>query len=253
MARHLARRAGLAIDNAVLYREAQRAIEARDRVLAFVSHDLKNPLQAMMTAVTLLERGTEGSARARHLTVLRRAGGRMDRLIRDLLDLSSLEAGRFTLSPRPVDPAALVTDLLDQQAPIAEEAGVTLGAEVPPDAPAIAADRDRIAQVLSNLIANALAFTPRGGAVTVRCLPAGDALRLEVVDTGAGIAPSARPHVFDAFWRSADSHQGTGLGLAICRGIVEAHGGVIGFDSEPGRGTAFHFTVPLASGSAPRP
>jgi signal transduction histidine kinase len=251
MARHLARRAGLAIDSAGLYQEAQRALRARDRVLAFVSHDLKNPLQAMMMATTLLERGADEEATRRHLAVLRGAGKRMDLLVRDLLDLSSLEAGRFKLAVRPLDPAALLIELLGQQAPLADHGGVALASDVSLPVPTIVADRDRIMQVLSNLIGNALAFTPRGGAITVRCRAAGDALRFEVADTGTGIAPCDRAHVFDAFWRSPDSHEGTGLGLAIARGIVEAHGGAIGFESEPGRGTTFHFTVPLAPPTPP--
>jgi signal transduction histidine kinase len=220
-------------------------------VLSFVSHDLKNPLNAMMMATTMLERESDSEARTRHLSVMRRAGARMDRLVRDLLDLSSLEAGRLGLRQRPVDPATLVADALAQQAPLAENAGVALASDVPADAPWIAADRDRMQQVLSNLIGNALAFTPRGGSVTVRCRSEAGTLRLEVADTGKGIAPGERRFVFDAFWRSQDSHQGTGLGLAIARGIVEAHGGTIGFRSEPGRGTTFHFTVPLADPDAP--
>jgi signal transduction histidine kinase len=246
MARHLARRAGLAIDNAGLYQEAQRAVRSRYRVLAFVSHDLKNPLQAMMMAATMLERGAEGEARSRHLAVVRRAGARMDRLIHDLLDLSSLEAGRFTLARAPVDAAGLLAEVVAQQAVLADQAGITLSAEPTPGAARVSADRDRVLQVLSNLVSNALAFTPRGGRITLRARPADGTLRFEVGDTGKGIALADQRFVFDAFWRSADSHQGTGLGLAIARGIVEAHGGAIGLESEPGRGTTFHFTVPLA-------
>ena len=246
MARHLARRAGLAVDNARLYQEAQRAVQARDRVLAFVSHDLKNPLQAVMMATTMLERGAAGEARDRHLAVVRRAGARMDRLIHDLLDLSSLEAGRFTLTRAPVDAAALLAEVAAQHATLADHLGVALAAEPPEGAPRIAADRDRIQQVLSNLVANALAFTPRDGRITLRALPAPGAVRFEVEDTGKGIAPAEQGLVFDAFWRSEDSPNGTGLGLAIARGIVEAHGGAIGVRSEPGRGTTFYFTVPLA-------
>jgi signal transduction histidine kinase len=246
MARHLARRAGLAIDNARLYDEAQRAVHARKRVLSFVSHDLKNPLQAMMMAAAMLERGGDAEATRRHLAVLKRNGGRMDRLIRDLLDLSSLEAGRFTLAVQPFDAAALVADLVATQAPLAEHAGVALASEVAPDAGTAAGDRDRLLQVLANLVGNALAFTPRGGSVVVRCRREGAALRFEVQDSGKGIPAADQPRVFDAFWRSGESRQGTGLGLAIARGIVEAHGGTIALASEPGRGTTFFFTLPAA-------
>ncbi len=246
MARHLARRAGLAIDNARLYREAQRAVAARDRVLAFVSHDLKNPLQAIAMAATMLERSADPATIERHVAVVRRARARMERLIRDLLDLSSLEAGRLRLDAQPLDAAALVAEVVAMQAPMTDHAGVRLVADAPPDAGELVADRDRVVQVFSNLVANAIAFTPRDGTITVRCRAAGDAVRFEVADTGKGIAPSDQPFVFDAFWRSSDSRQGTGLGLAIARGVVEAHGGTIGVASEPGRGTTFSFTMPRA-------
>lgn len=252
MARHLARRAGLAVDNARLYSEAQRAVKARDRLLAFVSHDLKNPLHAMMMATTLLERGDPGNA-PRHLAVLRRAGGRMERLIRDLLDLSTLEAGRFRLSVGPVEVEPLLADVVAQQAPLAEAAGVSLVTELAAGLTPVAADRDRVVQVLSNLVANALVFTPRGGTVALRARADDGALRLEVADTGRGIPAPDQRRVFDAFWRSDDSPQGTGLGLAICRAIVEAHGGSIGVTSAPGGGATFHFTLPCSAREGPRP
>jgi signal transduction histidine kinase len=171
----------------------------------------------------------------------------MDRLVRDLLDLSSLEAGRLRLAPHPIDPASLVADVVAMQAPLADAAGVALVADAAPGVPDAVLDRDRIVQVFSNLVGNALAFTPAGGTVTVRCRPDADGLRFEVEDTGRGIAEADQPHVFDAFWRSPESRGGTGLGLAISRGLVEAHGGKIGFTSAPGRGTTFFFTVPRAA------
>jgi PAS domain S-box-containing protein len=247
MAEHLARRAGLAIDNALLYRQAQEAVRAREEVLAFVSHDLKNPLSAVRMSAVLLERAGVDRAQGRYVSTIRRSAERMDRLIHDLLDLSSLEAGRFRVERRPVDAPSLLADAAAFAQPLGVEKGVRVEVEVEPGTPPALADRDRVLQVLSNLVGNAIAFTPAGGRVTLRCSGRAGAVLFAVADTGQGIAEADRPRVFDRFWKSHDSRQGSGLGLAIARGIVEAHGGRIWFESRPGGGTIFHFELAAAS------
>ncbi len=249
MAAHLARRAGLAIDNALLYSEAQRAAQAREEVLAIVSHDLKNPLGAVLMSAVLLQRGPPDPQRLqKHAASIHRNAQRMERLIHDLLDLSALDAGKFRVEPAPQEVAPLLADALSLLAPLAAEKGVRLEAR-PPSAGAIRCDRERMLQVLSNLLGNALAFTPAGGRIEVRCEPGGggDAV-FSVADTGVGIPEEDQPHVFDRYWRSMASRRGSGLGLAIAKGIVEAHGGRIWFESRPGEGTTFHFTLPRAGG-----
>jgi signal transduction histidine kinase len=255
MAEDLARRAGLAVDNARLYREAREAVRARDEVLAFVSHDLKNPLSAVLMSATLLEREPSGEPRtARHVAAIRRSAERMDRLIHDLLDVSSMEAGRFRVEPRAWGPGEILAEAVALAGPLAAEKGVSVEVEADPAAPPVLADRHRVLQVLSNLLGNAVAFTPSGGRVRAACrrVELGETgeihgrVMFTVSDTGPGIPWEDQPHVFDRFWRSAKSREGSGLGLAIARGIVEAHGGQISVDSRPGDGTTFTFDLRVA-------
>lgn len=252
MAVHLARRAGFAVDNARLYREAQRAAASRDEVLAIVSHDLKNPLASVAMSATLLQRAPDDRERvARYAETIRRSSARMDRLIRDLLDLSSIEAGRFAVERGPLGVRELLSEASALLHPLAVERSIDLEVEAPEDEVRLFGDRERILQVLSNLVGNALAFTPAGGRVGVRCLPARHgAAVFAVTDTGPGIPEADQPHVFGRFWKSRTSRRGTGLGLSISKGIVEAHGGRIWLESAPGRGATFLFTIPLAPGTA---
>jgi signal transduction histidine kinase len=260
MAVELGRRAGLAVDNARAWDEAQRAIRARDEVLAVVSHDLKNPLEAVLLSASLLLRSPESPRVRRYAEALQRSAARMDRLIRELLDLSRMDAGRFQVDPRPERLEEVVEEALMVLAPLAAEKEIRLSAEGGPLGAEVPCDRERVAQVLSNLVGNALSFAPRGAAVAVRlALREGEA-EVAVVDEGPGIAPDDLPHVFDRYWKSR-SRRGTGLGLAIARGIVDAHGGRIWVESRIGEGSTFTFTLPLAppapgggsAAAAPRP
>ncbi|HZD18628.1 MAG TPA: GAF domain-containing sensor histidine kinase, partial [Actinomycetota bacterium] len=253
LAEELARRAALAVDNARLYREARDAIAARDEVLGVVSHDLGNPLSAIRVATRvmarLLENGTVEPALA-HLEGVRLAALQMERLIRDLLEIRRIEAGRLRLVPRMESVRELAEEAVDALRPLAEESGIRLELEVEPDAPAsVRADADRLHQVFSNLIGNALKYTPGGGRITVKATGDSEEVVFAVRDTGPGIPAEALPHVFDRFWqaRQQGSH-GIGLGLAIAKGIVEAHGGRVGVDSEPGDGSRFWFALPLTGG-----
>lgn len=243
MAEELGRRAGLALDNARLYDEAQRAVRARDDVLAIVSHDLKNPLEAVYLSAALLLRAPESPRVGRHAEIIQRSATRMDRLIRGLLDLSSLDAGRLRVERRPERLEAIAEDVLAMLAPLAAERGVALALEGAPLEDEVPCDRERIAQVLSNLVGNGVQFTPRGGRVVVGLALEPGQARVSVRDTGPGLSPEARAHLFDRFWKSG-SRRGTGLGLSIAKGMVEAHGGRIGVASEPGAGATFEFTLP---------
>jgi signal transduction histidine kinase len=239
----LGRRAGLAIDNARAWDEAQRAIRTRDEVLAVVSHDLKNPLEAVLLSASLLLRSPESPRVRRYAEALQRSAGRMDRLIRELLDLSRMDAGRFRVEPRAERLEEVVEDALIVLAPLAAEKEIRLSAVGGPLGAEIPCDRERVAQVLSNLVGNALAFAPRRGTVAVRLALGEREAEVAVVDDGPGIAPDDLPHVFERYWKS-HSRRGTGLGLAIARGIVEAHGGRIWVESRLGEGSTFTFTLP---------
>jgi signal transduction histidine kinase len=245
MAGSLARRCALAIDNARLYAEAQRAIRARDDVLAIVSHDLRNPLHAIVMASNLLQRPSSAERTRQHACVIERSARRAGRLIRDLLDLSTLESGRVTLDRGAVDVATLLADAAALIQPIAAERAITVEVASRLSAPMDAwCDRERVIQVFSNLLGNAVTFTPAGGRVTVGAAPTEDEIRFSVADTGPGVPLEHRDHIFDRYWKSRESRQGAGLGLSIARSIVDAHGGRIWVESAPGAGATFIFTVP---------
>lgn len=246
LAQEVARRASIAVENAQLFEQTEQAVKARDEVMAVVSHDLRNPINTItMTTDLLREQLPEGDAR-RLLDTISRSTEMMERLIRDLLDVTMIESEGLTIERGPVDPAELVREAVQLQQPLARESGITLDAEVQGPLPTLEADRERLLQVFQNLIDNALKFTPDGGRVTVSAAGDTDGVRFVVRDTGSGIAPEQLPYLFDRFWQAQKgAGAGAGLGLAIARGIVEAHGGRISAESIPGRGTSIIFTIPV--------
>lgn len=246
-AEELARRAALAVDNARLYREARAAVRARDEVLAVVSHDLRNPLGAItMAASLLLEMGPEFRRDDTDtLERILRAASQMEVLIRDLLDVSRMESGHFAVQPTPQQPQVLTGGAVEGVAQRAEAKRISLAQRLADNLPSVQADRNRVLQVFSNLLGNALKFTPEGGSIVLSADPEPGAVRFSVTDTGGGIPPEQLPYLWDRFWQADGADQrGAGLGLAIVRGIVEAHGGEIGVRSEPGEGSTFWFTLP---------
>jgi signal transduction histidine kinase len=178
----------------------------------------------------------------RYAAAVQRSAARMDRLIRELLDLSRMDAGRFQVELRPEPLEPLVEEALAILAPMAQERNVALSVSGGPLSGPVPCDRERILQVLSNLVGNALAFAPRGGRVEVGLSLTEREAAVAVRDDGPGIAPEDLPHVFERFWKSRS--RGTGLGLAIVRGIVEAHGGGVRVESRLGEGATFAFTLP---------
>lgn len=241
----------LAEENARLFAEAQWATRARDRMLSVVAHDLRNPLAlvAMGSEMLLqLQPNEEDSYALRTLSHILQATQRMQRLIEDLLDASRLEHGTFALRLAPVVLDELFQELEATFRPVADGGGIRLEIRGEPDPAPLFADGGRLLQVLSNLLANALKFSPEGGRVEVAWRAEGGALQVAVSDQGPGIPPESLPHVFGAFWQASGAErQGVGLGLWIARSIVEAHGGQIWVDSRPGVGTVFRFSVPWLS------
>jgi signal transduction histidine kinase len=234
----------LAGENARLYEQAQQAVRMREQILAIVSHDLRNPLGTiLMTTDALAKRGVLPQAVGR----IQRAAERMRRLIEDLLDFASIEAGRLAIKRQPQDPGSMVQETLASLEGVAQEKGLQLTADIEPHLPKVYCDRDRILQVLSNLVDNAAKVTAEGGHIALRVETRGHELLFEVSDSGPGISEEDVKHLFERYWRSGEAeYEGTGLGLAIAKGIVNAHGGLIWAESELGHGATFLFTVPAA-------
>lgn len=230
--------------------ELEAALRVRDRVLRIVSHDLKNPLHTVGMAVDLLEMPISAAQRSKQLEIVRRTIKRANRMVLDLLDASRIESGKaIAIEAHPVEIESLLTEAVDAFNGIAGEKEVDLKCEVDAGTPAVLADHDRTIQVLTNLLDNAVKFTPRGGRVELRAAPGGaDHVLVSVSDTGPGIAPDLRPTLFQPFAQAKDTASlGTGLGLSIVKGIVEAQGGEISVESRVGEGTTFCFTLPTAT------
>lgn len=250
--RDLASHAALAMENGRLFEQAQRANASRHDVLQFVSHDLRNPLMGVMLSAETILRATPEVDRRRsgsQIARISRAAKQMRRMIEDLLDSTSLESGHLSVEigahpVRPILEGAM--DLLQEQA---VSRRVTLVVEVGSDA-AIACDRQRVVQVISNLVDNALKFTPPDGRITISAHAVGDNMLFSVADSGSGIPADVRPHVFERYRQaSSGPGPGRGLGLYIAKGLVEAQHGSIWVDSREGAGATFSFTLPLASGA----
>jgi PAS domain S-box-containing protein len=253
-AEELARRASIAVDNVRLYNEAQEAVRVREDLLAIVSHDLRNPLGVVLASSSLLLKSSlppEKEERARRqIEAIQRAANRMNRLIRDLLDFASIQEGRLSVNLHPHDAAVIVGEVLEALEPLAAPKALRLvhdtGAEL-----RVSCDHDRVVQLFSNVVGNAIKFTPEGGTITVRATRQGGDVRFAVVDTGPGISAEERPHVFDRYYQARRKNRdGIGLGLSIARGIVEAHGGRIWVESEEGKGSTFFFTLPSVGATA---
>ncbi len=252
LGKELAVRAALAIENARLYSAAQRAILARDEVLAVVAHDLRNPLSTIhlsaAAALLKLPENEMGQAARRAIEAIARASRRANHLIEDLLDLARSEAGKLVLDRLPEAPRALVADAIDMAKLAAQRASLDLQVAVPADLPDVYANRERLSRVFSNLIGNAIKFTPPGGRVTVAAETRGKEVCFSVSDTGTGIPSEDLEHVFDRFWQAGRAdRRGVGLGLSIARALVESHGGRIWVESAVGRGSTFSFCIPVAT------
>jgi PAS domain S-box-containing protein len=249
LAEELGRRIGLAVKNALLYQREQRAVRAREEVLGVVAHDLRNPLNAIgMYAQLLADPTLPDALRASHSEIVQDLVERMDRMIGDLLELSRIEAGRLTIDLETTSAGRLLDAATRMFAAKAAKAGIELKVEVEAGLPPLKADRDRLLQVLSNLIGNALRFTGEGGVITLRARRLGEeTVELSVSDTGRGIAPEHLEHVFDRYWQARSTRRGgAGLGLAIVKGIVEAHGGRVRAESQPDVGSTFYCILPSA-------
>lgn len=226
----------------------EAAVATRDELLAVVSHDLRNPLSVIVNCASLLQLTTiDGNEKERihkSAQTIRRSADQMNRLIADLLDLAQIQAGKLTVEQKPHDLGGIINYCVSMLRPLAatkDLKGMTsAGLHVH-------CDRDRVLQILANLVGNAIKFTPEGGSIFIEAQISGNEARISVRDTGQGISDEELPHIFDRFWQGRrKNHAGIGLGLSIVKGLVEAHGGRLWVESKLGAGTTFFFTLSLA-------
>ena len=230
--------------------ELKRLESVRREFVANVSHELRTPLASIKALVETLEAGAVDDPAVAD-DFLRRIVGEVDRLaalVEELLDLARLESGRVVLHLETLAIADLLAHATERLAPQIERARLDLRLDVPAGIPPVRADRARIEQVLLNLIHNAIKFTPPDGVIALTAVEAGGMVRIAARDTGAGVPPEELPRLFERFYKAdkARRSDGTGLGLAIAKHIVQAHGGTIWAESQPGQGATFSFTLPMA-------
>jgi two-component system, NtrC family, sensor histidine kinase KinB len=221
--------------------------ELKNNLVATVAHEFRTPLTSLRMAIHLLAEQAVAPITDKQADLLfaaREDTERLQRIVDDLLDLSRIQSGRMELHPRPVAVEGLVQEGVHPFKDVAAEKGIELRVEVLPGQGEVEADPERLALVFSNLIGNALRYTPRGGTVVVRARRADTHVRFEVADTGPGVPAEHQQAIFDRFVRVPGTAGGAGLGLFIAKEVVAAHGGAIGVDSTPGQGATFWFQLP---------
>ncbi len=233
-------------DEKLAREEADEATRAREEIISVVSHDLRNPLGAIMIgASSLLQIDTDRGPRTTSIAArIHRQAERMARLIEDLVDFAGIQAGKLALERTDHAPQEIIHAANDMFTPIAQEGGLDLQIKVQPDLPAIRCDSDRALQVISNLVSNAVKVTQKGGMISIGAESRDTDVVFFVRDDGPGIEAAELPNLFERYWRGKTSHyRGAGLGLSIARGIVDAHGGRIWAESQVGVGSTFYFSL----------
>jgi len=235
----------------------ENAVRTREDILAIVSHDLRNPITVIQTSAELLDRALQNpflKERAKlSVSHILDSVRRMNKLVEDLLDLSRITAGHFSVEPGACNVESLLKEAREMMLPIATQGGLRLHVELDLQNTSVHCDHARVLQVFSNLIGNAVKYTRRGGTVLLLAERTGNWVKFLVVDSGPGIDPEHLGHVFDRYWQvEKTGRAGAGLGLSIAKEIVEAHGGTIGVDSELGKGSVFFFTLPVTEQAAVR-
>ena len=249
LAREMAASVSLALDNADLLNQSREATSFRDEVLRIVAHDLRSPLNAIsLSAGYLRQQWAEAhpDVDVDKLGIIERSVTQADHLIQDLLDVARMEAGQMVVEAEPIDMHTVVAEAIELQQPQASQRSIQIRSGITDESVMLKADRRRVLQVFSNLVGNALKFSPRGSRVTLCADREDDVVRFSVKDEGPGIEKTDFSHLFDPFWQARRGLGGAGLGLSISRAIVQAHGGSIWVESEPGAGSTFFFTLPVA-------
>jgi signal transduction histidine kinase len=248
--------AGIAICGVIesLHKARARADQAklsREHVLAIVAHDLRNPLNAIkMTSAQLRRTVFDADSLRRRLSTIDRSAVRMEGLIRDIIDATRIEFGELTVILKGERVAPIVQQTLEDFTPLAEERDIELKASAVASELTILCDRERMLQVLANLLGNAFQFTPDRGRIELCAKDLGASVRFDVKDTGPGIKPEYLPHIFERYWTA--SGQGTGLGLFIAQSLIEAHHGRLWVESAEGQGARFSLSIPRPAETQPQ-
>jgi PAS domain S-box-containing protein len=244
----LAERIAVRLDNARLYRQAREAVAAREELLALVAHDLRNPLSAIRLSAMSITSAPPPVERRKawpRIERVRRIAEHMSRMLDDLAEFSGLDARPFTLDMAPREVPHLLNEVVDELVPLASDRGINLHLEAPPAAGHVVCDADRVLQVFSNVVGNAVKFSQRGGTIALGSTAKDGAVLFTVRDDGPGMAPADLDHIFDKYWQAEEgSRRGRGLGLYIAKRLVEAQGGKIWCESELEKGTRVSFTLP---------
>ncbi|HCM38493.1 MAG: hypothetical protein A2Z97_15575 [Bdellovibrionales bacterium GWB1_52_6] len=245
-------RSALALDNSLHFQDAQKATRSREEIVAIVSHDLQNPVSAIQLNVdflkkTIRELGIQNKNISRVISAVEESLRQMKTLISDLLDFARNRAGNLQFEMEAVDPTWLITQYLEIIKPLADKKEVELTLTVPSHLPELRCNPDRVKQVLSNLVGNAIKFTPKGGRISILLEELDRFVRFVISDTGPGIPPEDMERIFEMYSEPKRRASGAGLGLTIAKAIVEAQSGSIGVESQEGKGSRFWFTIPKLS------
>jgi len=241
-------------DRKLIEQQTQDTLKMRNDFVSFVTHQLRTPLSGIKWMLELARETDDIPEKASYIDDARESADRLIGLVNDLLDVSRLESGKLQVALEPVDLRALTDNVLGDVATLVRERQHAVDVQSDPDLPAALLDAQLMRQVVVNLASNAIKYTPAGGRIDIRIARRGAALYWSIRDSGIGISPDSQKRLFEKFFRADNAHaldtEGTGLGLYLVRLIVERLGGTIGCESEVGRGTLFHFTLPIAGGDA---
>lgn len=259
----LCSQAGIALENASLFQELRRAYEElkqldymKSEFISIAAHELRTPLAILMGYAGILE-GMVSSEQKQFASIIVRNAQRLRTLMDEMLNLESLERGASFVRMEAMNLGEIVSEVIRDLRPLADNSRHSISVSLPENEVRLVTDREKFVMVLANLLSNAIKFTPDGGSIEVRAMGQGEVAEISVQDNGVGIAPADQPRVFERFYQVEASlsrkHDGLGLGLSIAKGMIELLGGRIWLESEVGKGTTFHFTVPLRPRPAPEP
>jgi len=244
----MASTAAVSLRHATILQELKQSIHARDHMLRILAHDLRNPINTISIAAAALRENVSHGNGTNMIEMIHRSTRRVDRLIQDLIDNAIIErSGKLPMNPQHQSAVDLVDEVCEASKVHAGKKEIQVCCEIERNA-TIFGDRDRLLQVLTNLIDNAIKFTPEGGVVTLKAEKHRAEIRFFISDTGPGISEGDQEHIFEPYWQAdATAYPGVGLGLAIVKQIVEQHGGKIWVESELGQGSTFLFTIPTVN------